>query len=285
MKSKVMAVVGLILLAACRQERAAVAHQEVKDASAPATLGVSYAADAPGRVAESTFPRMIVRTADVRIVVDDTQKTVGKLTAAIESMGGYVSGSNIWRDGELLRAKLTLRVPSDKLTATLSVLRGLAKRVEHETITSDEVTQEYVDLGSRIRNLEATEEELRQLLVVARQNSRKASEVLEVHQQLVMIRGQIEQARGRTRYLEQVSAMSAVSVEVAPDVIAQPVVEPGWRAVVVARDAVRSLIAVLQSLATAGIWLVIYVLPILGMLAMLIAAVWMIARRAGTREA
>lgn len=287
MKTRSILFVLLLLGSACRKEE--VAHSQFaitdrKDAASPAALAQSVA-EAPARNAASAFPRMIVRTADVRIIVDDTQKTVDALTKSIEAMGGYVAGSNVWREGELLRAKLTLRVPADRLTATLAAVRGLARRVDHEAITSDEVTQEFVDLSSQVRNLEATEEELRQLLVTARQNSKKASDVLEVHQQLVMIRGQIEQARGRMRYLEQVSSMSAVTVEVAPDAIVQPVVEAGWRPVVVAREAMRALVAVLQTGATAAIWLAIYVLPIIAILAMLAAAVWAVARKVRTREA
>jgi hypothetical protein len=230
-------------------------------------------------------PRMIVRTAEMRIVVGDTMKTVDAVTKAVEAMGGYVSGSNIWREGELMRATLKLRIPADKLTASLTSIRGLAKRVDNETIASQDVSQEFVDLESQVRNLEATETELRALLITARQNSKRASDVLEVHQQLTIIRGQIEQARGRMRYLSQVAAMSSISLDVLPDAIAQPVVEPGWHPVIIAREAIRALVGALQSAATVGIWLIVYIVPIFGMLALVIAALWKLARRSRAREA
>lgn len=231
------------------------------------------------------MPRMIVRTADVRILVADTSKTVEAVTKSVEGAGGYVSGSNIWREGDLLRAKLTLRVPSDKLTSTLASIRGLAKRVENETISSEDVSPEFVDLSSQVRNLEATEAELLELLKVARVNSKKATDVLEVHNHLTVIRGQIEQARGRMRYLSQVTSMSSIALDVFPDAIARRVVKPGWQPLVVVKDASRALVAFLQSAATVTIWFVIYILPILGMLALLIAALVKIARRWRTRAA
>lgn len=224
-------------------------------------------------------PRMIVRTAEMRIVVGDTMKTVDAVTKAVEAMGGYVSGSNIWREGELMRATLKLRIPAGKLTASLASIRGLAKRVDNETIASQDVSQEFVDLESQVRNLEATETELRALLVTARQNSKRATDVLEVHQQLTMIRGQIEQARGRMRYLSQTAAMSSISLDVMPDAIAQPVVEPGWHPVLIAREAIRALVGALQSAGTVVIWLIVYIVPIFGMLALVIAGVWRVARR------
>ena len=247
-------------------------------------VAVAPAADVPGGVAATAapapkMPRMIVRTAEMRIVVKDTTKTVDAVTKSVEAMGGFVSGSNIWREGELLRATLKLRIPADKLTATLASIRTLATRVDNETIASEDVSQEYVDLESQVRNLEATEAELRELLIVARKNSRRASEVLEVHQQLTMIRGQIEQAKGRMRYLSQVTALSQISLDVMPDAITKPVVEPSWRPFVIAKDAMRALVASLQSVGTVAIWFLIYVLPIFGMLALLIVALWKIARR------
>lgn len=214
---------------------------------------------------------MIVRRAEMRITVADTSKAVEAVSRSAEAIGGYVAGSHVWREGELLRARLTLRVPAEKLNSTLAQIRSVAKRVENETLSSEDVSEEFVDLEARVRNLEATEEELRQLLVVARTNSRKATDVLEVHGKLTEIRGQIEQARGRMRYLSQVTSMSSIALEVTPDAIAQPVVEPGWQPLVVARDAVRALIALMQGVANASIWIVIYLLPIAAML--LVAAV------------
>lgn len=218
---------------------------------------------------------MIVRSAELRVVVADTSRAVTDATRSVEAIGGYVAGSQVWREGELLRARLTLRVPSNKLSPALAQLRALAKRVENETMTTDDVSEEFVDLGARLRNLEATEEELRQLLVVARQNSRKAADVLEVHQQLTRIRGEIEQVQGRMRYLTQVTAMSAIAMEMTPDALAKPVVEPGWQPLVVAKDALRSLLRASQVLANAAIWFVIWGVP----LALMLFMTWRVVRR------
>jgi hypothetical protein len=297
---KLISIVMLLAVVACKKESTADfghpaasttnvaapgAQRASQDALAARSDGAPAALVAGEQPAAPRMPPMIVRTADVRIIVADTSKTVDAVTKAVEAQGGYVSGSNIWREGELLRAKLTLRVPGDRLTSALAVIRGLAKRVDNETITSEDVSQEYVDLESQVRNLEATEVELRELLKTARVNSKRATDVLEVHQQLTVVRGQIEQAKGRMRYLAQVTSLSSIALDVVPDAIAQPVVEPGWQPLVQARNASRSLIALLQRLGTATIWFVIYFVPILGMLALLISALVKMARRSRPREA
>jgi hypothetical protein len=267
----------LVLVFGCNKAEHA-AKLASNDAAAPISLAKSQAK--PAEAAQvAAMPRMIVRTANVKIIVADTAKTVDAITQSVEAGGGYVSGSHIWRDGELLRATLTLRVPSEKLTATLAAIRGLAKRVENETIGSEDVSQEYVDLESQLRNLEATEIELRELMTTIRKNAQKADEVLVMHQQIAAIRSQIEQIKGRMRYLGSVSSMSTVSLEIAPDFIAQPVVEPGWQPVVIVKDASRALVGVGQFIATIAIWFLIYILPIVGTLLIIVALLWKFVRR------
>ena len=185
---------------------------------------------------------MIIRSANISMVVDDTGATIDRITAAGESVGGYVSDSKVWRDGEQLRGAITLRIPADRLSAALAVIRKLAVRINSETIGSQEVTQEYVDLESQLRNLEAAEVELRQLMTTIRERSKKASEVLEMYQQLSTIRGQIDQIKGRMRYLSQMSAFASVQVDLVPNALAKPVVEPGWQPLVIVKDASRSLV-------------------------------------------
>jgi ABC-type transporter Mla subunit MlaD len=146
-------------------------------------------------------------------------------------------------------------------------------------MTSDEVTQEYVDLGSQLKNLEATENELRELMTAVREHSKKASEVLEMSQQLTTVRGQIEQIRGRMRYLEQMTSYATATVELIPDAVAKPVVEAGWQPVAVARDAARALTNLMRDVANAAIWLLIYALPIVLLLVIVAAITWKVLRR------
>lgn len=248
--------------------------------SAARAMDVASSAPAAERAAtveKSLAPqRMIVRRAQLSLIVADTSKAIETITAAAERNGGYVNDSKVWRDGELLRATLTFRVPSERLTSTLAEVRRVAKRVQSESMNSEEVTQEYVDLESQLRNLEATERELLQLMTTVRERTRRASDVLEMHQQISTVRSQIEQIKGRMRYLAQVSALSSVNVDVIPDAIAKPVVEPGWQALVVVKDAGRALVGALQGLATAAIWIAVYLLPVAFLFVLFGAAAWKI---------
>ncbi|HET7437175.1 MAG TPA: DUF4349 domain-containing protein [Thermoanaerobaculia bacterium] len=270
---KLITILTLFALVACKAEERSTSTTSTTVAADVAANAAPEAAKSMQRVAPSQ--QMIVRNANLSITVKDTAATVDAVTKAAEALGGYVAQSRVWRSGELLHATLTLRVPSAQLTPTLASIRALALRVENEAISSQEVTAEYTDLGAQLRNLEATEAELLELMKTVRERSKKASEVLEMHQQISEVRGQIEQTKGRMRYLEQVTSLADVQVEIAPDAVQQPVVESGWSAIVVARDASRALVAAAKIAATALIWIVIYMLPI----ALVLLAIWRMGRR------
>ncbi|HKO56530.1 MAG TPA: DUF4349 domain-containing protein [Thermoanaerobaculia bacterium] len=257
----------------------AVTSSDEEGSPAGVAVGLPKAAPTPTIPAAPQLPRMMIRTATITMIVGDTSAVIDRITSAIEGNGGYVNDSKIWREGEQLRATLSLRVPAARLTPALAAIRRLAVRVQSENVSSTEVTQEYVDLASRLRNLEATETELRELLKSVREKTRRASDVLEVYQELVEIRDQIEQTKGRMQYLGQMSAFSTINLELVPDAIAKPVVEPGWQPVVVMKDAGRSLVNALKFLATAIIWIVIYIVPVVFIFCLFAWVAWKLLRR------
>jgi len=177
-----------------------------------------------------------------------------------------------------------VRVPADALDEALSKFKGLAVRVERENGNSQDVTEEYSDLGAQLRNLEATEKELLELLATVRERTGKAEDILAVHRELTNIRGQIEQLKGRMQYLERTSAMSAVTIDLTPDTLAQPIAKPGWRPAETVMSALRSLLGTLRLLVDAAIVLVLYVVPVVAIAAAPFVAIWFLWRRRKARK-
>jgi hypothetical protein len=206
--------------------------------------------------------RVIIYTGDMALVVQDTQEAVAAITQLAAGKGGYISGSNVYESGGVLRGSITLRVPAELYQETQADLRELAIRVERESSNSQDVTEEYTDLQARKTNLEYTEAALQELLEERRRTG-NTSDILEVYRELTNIRGQIEQIEGRLRYLTNQAALSTITVELIPDVLYQPVSVAGWEPQGEAKAALQSLVAALQGLVNIIIWVVIFVLPLL----------------------
>lgn len=250
---------------------------------APRTADYGAIASDAG-AAQSSEERMIVRTASVSLVVTDTDDSVAQIKSIVASFGGYVVGTNLWRDEGQLRGSVTVRVPADDLDDALSRFKALAVKVERESSSSQDVTEEYTDLSARLRNLEATEQELLELLGTVRERTGKAEEILAVHRELTNIRGQIEQLKGRMQYLERTSAMSSVTIELIPDILSQPIAGTGWRPSETVANALRSLLRTVRFIANAAIWVVLYVLPVAVIVLIPFAIVWLIWRRRSGRK-
>jgi hypothetical protein len=227
-------------------------------------------------VAAST-DRKIIYNVSLHLIVQDTEIAFGEVQRVAEEMGGFVAGSNVWRDQEYQRASVTVRVPADKLQDALARFRALAVDVENQRLDSQDVTEEYVDLEARLTNAQRTERELQELLE-SRSEKGRTSDILEVHRELTSIRAQIEQIQGRMQYLDNLSEMATVQIELTPDALMQPVVVAGWRPQGTARDAVRTLLRTLQFLADAVIVFVLFILPVLIVIAIPVVVLILIIR-------
>lgn len=242
-------------------------------------------AESPGSVgndagAGDTGDRMVVQTAEMGLVVKDAEAAATSIRDLVAGIGGYVSNTNLYHDGSQMRGSIAVRVPAERLDDAMQQLKAMAVRVLRENLSGEDVTQEYTDLTARLRNLEATETELLAMLTEVRQKpNAKAEDILQVYNQLVEIRGQIEQTKGRMQYLGNLATLATITIELVPDEAEQPVIEEGWQPAATLRSAANRLVNTLQGLADLVIWLAIYVLPILIVLALpIVLIIWLVRR-------
>lgn len=267
MRRSVVILVSIGVLGACGDRASRLVPG--RTASAPEAAPQAYAPGSPGasdqaRAAALGAPlrRMIARTAHIRAVVADPVATAQALTALVAAKGGYVSDSRQWRSGEQMLASLTIRVPVGDLATTLDSIRHRAIWVENESTSGEDVTEQYADLRAQLTNLQATETELRALLVTVRQRTQKAGDILEVFNQLASIRQQIDRTQSRITTLEQLTDLATITVELVPDALAQPLTAGRWRPMAAVRAAFGTLLSTLRGLVEAVIWLLVYVVPV-----------------------
>lgn len=227
--------------------------------------------------------RKVIARATMNLVVDDTEQVVAQTQQIMNSVGGYVANANLYKSDygsdTRLQGTLTLRVPADQLEAVMAQLEGLAVDVNNKTINREDVTDQYSDVQAQLRNLEATEVELREMLAEVRAKpNAKPEDILTVFNHLNNIRSQIEQLQGRKNMLDNLVGLSTLELTLLPNVVTLPVIEAGWQPTGVARDALRELVSTLQGLGNVAIWIGIYLLPVLLILFMAGAVVFAVLR-------
>lgn len=258
-----------------------------RSASAATQQGAPSAAPAPGAVTLPLLPptadRLIVKSGTISLHVPDLaegMRRVGEIVAAVP--GAYVGASSTTYRGGVAApgtevvpplppalprptpapgqsATLQIRVPAADFGATLERLRSLGTPLQ-EQVSTQEVTEEYVDLEAQVRNLEVLEQQYLRLL----ERAQRVEEIIPLQQRAVEVRTQIDRLRGRMNLLQRRADLSTISVSLLlPSRAGEPgaVAEP--RPVRTLRLAVGQLALFLQALLDLAIYVGVLLIPFL----------------------
>jgi len=263
----------VLLLASCAGESSIGYSPDVMmESSAPMSRGVtdSYAGEADNSVysegglqVKESQVRMVIKNASLSIVVEEPGVSLEAISKLASDLGGFVVSSNLYRTQtanglEVPQANITIRVPADTLDQALAEIKSGAGQILSENVSGQDVTQEYTDLESRLRNLERAEEQLSEIM----EQAWETEDVLVVYNRLVEVQEQIELIKGQMKYYEQSAELSAISINIQANEAVQPLKIGNWQPVGVAKRALQALINTLKFLADMLIWTVLYILPV-----------------------
>jgi len=155
--------------------------------------------DAAGPLPEVPSDRKVIRSADLRLAVDDFDEAGRAIVALAERSGGFVLSAS--------EKSYQVKVPARAFDDALEALAALGE-VEHRRIYGQDVTAEYLDLEARLRTAEKARAAYLELL------SRAATveEMLKVEQALAGVQERIETLLGRKKYLDEHLALSTLTV-------------------------------------------------------------------------
>lgn len=217
-----LAVVLLALLAcsspAPRSTEAGRAQSPPAATAAPAPVPVAPVITAPPpspQYTPSTTDRMVVRNGSLNMMVENVSATIDKINGLAGAYGGYTVSSNIGKQGDRLVGTISVRMPAERFADAMNSFRELALEVTSETSSSQDVTQEYVDLQAKLRSLQATADQLYKVM----DKATRVEDILAIQREITNVQTQIEQTKGRIQYLERTSATSLINVRLEQGVL------------------------------------------------------------------
>ena len=222
---------------------------------------------------------MVIKDANMELLVDNTDLAITQVTQMAADYGGYVISSQTWFDSGNKFATLRLGIPSTDFENALSFLRNMGIQVLEETASGQDVSSEYADLATRLKNLEATADRVRGFL----EQATTVEESLKINATLSDLEGQIEQLKGQMNYYEGRSAFSTVTVTLTPQYptptsTPAPTSTPGWNPGITIKKAGQVSINMLQTSVDLLIWLLMVGWPII-LLVVIIIGIVRISRR------
>ena len=242
--------------------------------------------------AETETTQMIMMTVNLEIAVDDPSITLSDIQKLARSMGGFTVYSNLYKTqtanaGEVFEANTTIRVPAERLDEAITKIKAMtgdaAKYTLNENISGQDVTKEYTDLQSRLRNLEEADAKLTEFY----ENATNTEEALSIYTQKMQVTEQIEVLKGQIKYYDESVSTSAISVTIRSKQSIAPLTVAGWKPSGVAKDALESLLKFGKGLVNFLIWLGLYILPIVLVIGLPIYLLvrWLIRRNRNRKQA
>lgn len=170
--------------------------------------------EAKGADQSTAADRMVIYNAELDLRVKDFMKAQTALESKAAQYGGFIVESSSYRDDERqLSGTLVIRIPQKNFNQFLNDAEGTASKVDNRHVSGQDVTEEYVDLESRLRSKRVVEERLISFM----EKAEKTEDLLKISQDLAGIQEEIEQLAGRINYLKNQTDFSTVTVSLYED--------------------------------------------------------------------
>lgn len=225
----------------------------------------------------------IMANAEVEIEVEagQFQAVFDKAILLADRYGGYVLSSNSYASGEedsIKSGTVAVRVPANVFAKALSDAAKLGE-LKRQSVWTEDVSAEYVDLQARIVNQQAYVNSILALLAKAK----TVQEILTVQQTLTYAQQELEQLKGRMRYLDEHTAFSTLTLSIY-EAGAEATPPSEWGFVEALKDALHNLVDAFSSVVR-GLGWIVPVIVILGIIAWIIYAIVRAATRKNRQQA
>lgn len=165
--------------------------------------------DSSDKKEQENIEQKIIKTGDIRFETNDLEETYSKMTTAVKKYNAIVQNDTEGKDYGSVFRKIIVRVPSKNFDLFLSDISKGVAYFDNKEISSQDVTEEYIDIDARLKAKKVLESRYLELL----KKANKVTEMLEIEKQLSAIREEIEAKEGQLRYMQSQISMSTITIE------------------------------------------------------------------------
>ncbi len=238
----------------------------------PAPSGISVF-DTEGTL---TVEQRIIKTGSIDMTSNDVPSTVSAVSTHAITQNGFVQSSAGSEDEEgKSSAYVIIRVPSEVFEATMNDIKALGVHVNSESISGEDVTEQFTDVSARLAAAKAQEA---QYLIILK-SATTVGEVLAVQEHLAIVRSEIESLQGQVNYLTNRADLATISVTVSEEPTVETASSSKFDPARDANSAIALVITLGQQMLSALIWAVIIGTAVGVPVALVVFIYWLVARR------
>jgi len=209
----------------------------------------------------AVLERLLIREGNITIAVNNTIETREQIEGIVDDLkgqGAYVVTASESGRGENRQpyVNMTIRVPVQQFDFVMDQVARMAVRVDERYQTSQDVTEEYVDLEGRIEAMEISIERLKDFM----RDATLTEDLLSAEAQLAQREAELEALQGRLNYLAQSAALSLININLTPYELSEPL-DTTWKPAETFRTSLENLLDSLKGFADFLIVFGVSILP------------------------
>lgn len=164
--------------------------------------------------------RKIIYNANLRVDVKNYNEAVNELQSQIQQTGGYIVESRSFggADNELQEGMITARIPQEEFHQFIKIIEDGSLKVQEKTVTGEDVTEQFVDLESRLKSKKVVEQRLLSFM----ESSEKTEDLLKISEDLAKVQENIEQITGKMNYLQNKADLATVTIHIQENTVNVP---------------------------------------------------------------
>lgn len=157
-----------------------------------------------------TVDRKLIKDGRIKFQTSDVEATDHTVRKVVKKFGAWIADDNCFRSDSKLEYNLTIRVPSERYDSLANaILENVeVQKLDSKTTSISDVTEEFIDVGARLKIKKESEQKLSEMLSKAA----NLTEILEIQKQLTDLRADIESVEGRMKFLTDQVTYSTLRV-------------------------------------------------------------------------
>ncbi len=195
-------------LTSCKKTEESAEMISVSEVQMPATEAEKGISSTDSSESSNTSEQKIVKNAKLRFETVDFEKTADRIYTAVKKHKAQIQTDNEGKDYNSITRNIVIRVSNENFENILKDITTGVTYFDQKEISSEDVTEQFIDLEARLKAKKELESRYLELL----KKANKISEILEIEKELVLIREEIESKQGQLNYLQNRVSMSTLEI-------------------------------------------------------------------------
>ena len=222
--------------------------------------------------------RMIIRNANLTLQTNDINKSMQQITELANASGGYVVSSRFIQsnqNSDNSYAEISIRVPAEGLENMLTRLKSFSIKVLGEETSGEDITEKYVDIASKLQNLQKSKDQLAKIM----ESAKKIEDILNIQKQLTETQGQIDGMEGALKYFNETVAFSLITIQLQMNPVIAINKQERWQILDVVKQSYKALTLQFKYITYGIIEFFIFFVPLIILWGIIILFIFWLGRK------